>query len=95
MIPRKLLAAFLLSLSLAHPAFAQEWVSAHAIAMHGAPKHAAGFTHFDYVNPAAPKGGSLRLNITGTFDSLNPFIVKGAAAEGTTYIYESLRTDRS
>ncbi len=54
----------------------------HAIAMHGAPKHAAGFAHFDYVNPDAPKGGALRLAMTGGFDSLNSHIVMGTVAEG-------------
>ena len=40
---------------------------------------AAGFTHFPYVNPAAPKGGRLVLGTLGTFDSLNPFIIKGVS----------------
>ena len=39
---------------------AEEAYSGHAIAMHGAPKYAADFTHFDYVNPEAPKGGGNR-----------------------------------
>jgi microcin C transport system substrate-binding protein len=49
------------------------------LAIRGAPKYAANFAHFDYVNPAAPKGGTLITAIEGTFDSLNPFIVKGVA----------------
>jgi microcin C transport system substrate-binding protein len=53
---------------------------AHAIAMHGEPKYKPGFSHFDYVNPDAPKGGSLNLAATGTFDSFNPYIPKGNAA---------------
>lgn len=66
-----------------------------AIAMHGDVKYPPEFKHFDYVNPDAPKGGSLRLHAIGTFDSLNPFIVKGAPAAGLTFlgtglIYESL-----
>jgi microcin C transport system substrate-binding protein len=55
---------------------------AHAIAMLGVPKYAAGFTHFDYVNPRAPRGGTLRLHALGAFDSLNPYIVKGKPAAG-------------
>ena len=51
----------------------------YAIAMHGAPELPAGFTHFPYANPDAPKGGRLVLGLLGTFDSLNPFIVKGIA----------------
>ncbi len=53
-----------------------------AIAMLGTPKYAADFTHFDYVNPNAPKGGSLRLHAIGSFDSLNPYIIKGKPAAG-------------
>jgi peptide/nickel transport system substrate-binding protein len=65
----------------------------HGIAMHGAPKHAPGFTHFPYVNPAAPKGGRQVLGTLGTFDSLNPFIIKGVTPGNLRdYIYESLMT---
>jgi peptide/nickel transport system substrate-binding protein len=49
----------------------------HAIAMHGAPAIPADFTHLPYFNPDAPKGGRLTWGILGTFDSLNPMIVKG------------------
>lgn len=69
---------------------ASQWRSSHAIAMHGIPKHDDRFQHFAYVNADAPKGGTLRLNIVGTFDSLNPYIVKGRPAEGMTYVYETL-----
>lgn len=62
----------------------------HGIAMHGSLKYQADFDHFDYVNPAAPKGGRLREASIGTFDSLNPFIVKGTAADGTGLMYDSL-----
>jgi peptide/nickel transport system substrate-binding protein len=61
------------------------------IAMHGTPKYGEGFPHFDYVNPDAPKGGVLRLGVLGSFDSLNPFIIKGAPAAGMReYVYETL-----
>lgn len=53
---------------------------AHALAMHGTPKYAPDFTHFDYVNPNAPKGGTMRLGAEGTFDSFNPWNGKGNAA---------------
>ncbi|MBI3419891.1 MAG: ABC transporter substrate-binding protein [Proteobacteria bacterium] len=82
------LALFFILLSF--PLSAEEWISTHAIAMHGAPKYAADFKAFDYVNADAPKTGTLRLNIVGTFDSLNPFIVKGRAVEGTGYVFEPL-----
>lgn len=74
----------------AFPAHAGEWESFTAIAMHGTPKLPASFDHFPYANPTAPKGGALRLNLVGTFDSLNPYIVKGKPAEGMTYVYEPL-----
>lgn len=59
--------------------------------MHDQPKYPQGFSHFGYVNPSAPKGGTLRLAATqGTFDSLNPFIFKGQAAEGWRLVFEAL-----
>jgi peptide/nickel transport system substrate-binding protein len=61
------------------------------LAMHGEPREAEGFQHFPYVNPDAPKGGRAVFAVQGSFDSLNPLIVKGAPAEGMRdYIYESL-----
>ena len=45
--------------------------------MHGEPALPAGFSHFAYVNAAAPKGGRMVQGVLGTFDSLNPFIVRG------------------
>jgi peptide/nickel transport system substrate-binding protein len=63
----------------------------HGLAMHGPPKHPAGFSHFPYVDPHAPKGGRLVVGQLGTFDSLNPFIVKGVSAYGLRdYVFESL-----
>lgn len=55
-----------------------------------APKYAQGFTHFDFVNPNAPKGGTLRLASMGNFDSLNPFINKGVAEDNIGLIYQTL-----
>jgi peptide/nickel transport system substrate-binding protein len=63
----------------------------HGLAMHGAPKRAVGFQHFPYVNPNAPKGGRVVLGTLGTFDSLNPFIIRGVTpASVRDYVYESL-----
>ncbi len=50
------------------------------LSIYDAPKYTAGFTHFDYVNPQAPKGGSLILPEYGGFDNFNPYIFKGIAA---------------
>lgn len=59
--------------------------------MHGEPLYPARFDHFAYVNADAPKGGSLRFGAVGTFDSLNPFIVRGTAAVGLReHVFESL-----
>ncbi len=63
----------------------------HAIAMHGQPAYPAGFSHFGYARPDAPKGGAISLGVQGTFNSLNPLIVFGAAASGVRgLVYESL-----
>ncbi len=64
------------------PAAEQTIHRGHAIAMHGEPKYGPDFTHFDYVNPEAPVGGIMRLGVTGTFDSFNPYIIKGNPASG-------------
>jgi len=63
------------------PALTAEVLRAHAISMFDSetPRYPAGFRHFGYVNPDAPKGGSLRLAAQGTFDSFHPFIPKGNA----------------
>jgi peptide/nickel transport system substrate-binding protein len=50
--------------------------------MHGEPAMAAGFSHLPYANPAAPKGGRLVQGVLGSFDNLNPFIVKGLPPQG-------------
>ncbi|WP_291862018.1 extracellular solute-binding protein [Bradyrhizobium sp.] len=63
----------------------------HAIAMHGAPALPADFTHMPYANPDAPKGGRLVQGILGTFDSLNPLIVRGLAVQQVRgFVVESL-----
>jgi peptide/nickel transport system substrate-binding protein len=65
----------------------------YAIAMHGEPLLAEGFDHMPYADPQAPKGGTARLGILGSFDSLNPFIIKGVPAAGLRdFLFESLLT---
>ncbi|WP_316186954.1 extracellular solute-binding protein [Bradyrhizobium sp. SZCCHNRI2014] len=64
-----------------------------AIAMHGHPALPADFDHMAYANPDAPKGGRLVWGLLGTFDSLNPFIVRGIAVQQIrSYVVESLLT---
>src|SRR5436309_2606323 len=53
----------------------------YAIAMHGAPALPPDFSHMPYANPDAPKGGRLVQGVHGTFDSLNPLIVRGLAVQ--------------
>lgn len=64
----------------------------HGIAMHGELKYPENFSHFDYVNPDAPKGGTLRMSVVANgFDSFNPFVIRGVAAAGvSTYVYDTL-----
>jgi len=78
-----LLAALFAPLALAAPK--------HAITLYDeAPKYPANFSHFDFVNPNAPKGGRLKLASYGGFDSLNPFIPKGNVEGRIGLIYDSL-----
>ena len=53
----------------------------------------AGFPHFDYVNPNAPRGGEARFAAIGSFDTFNPFNIKGEAAAGIGQLFETLLTD--
>ncbi|MDK9697768.1 MAG: extracellular solute-binding protein [Siculibacillus sp.] len=64
----------------------------HGTSLMGTPKYPPGFPHFDYVNPKAPKGGTLRMSETGTFDSFNPILPKGNVAGGIGMIHEQLMT---
>lgn len=86
----KLLLTASAALLFSFPVLAQDITPVHGMALHGAPKYAADFQHLDYVNPDAPKGGTIRLGVVGSFDSLNGFIVKGLAAAGIDTIYETL-----
>jgi len=70
---------------------AQEGVKLHALTLGDAPKYGPDFKRLDYVNPDAPKGGTINTGATGTFDSFNPFIVKGTPA-GTGGLYDTLTT---
>jgi peptide/nickel transport system substrate-binding protein len=71
-----------LALALAFGASGAVAQPTYGIAMHGSPALPADYRHFPYVNPEAPKGGSITYGVTGSFDSINPFIVKGASARG-------------
>jgi len=73
---------------------------AGGIALFGDLKYKPGFTHFDYVNPDAPKGGAVKFasypgNGTSTFDTLNPFALKGVKAEGLGFLFDTLMVGSS
>lgn len=62
----------------------------HALSLLGEPKFGPDFKHFDWVNPSAPKGGTVRLWALGAFDSLNPYTIKGSPAAAIGLIYDAL-----
>jgi microcin C transport system substrate-binding protein len=74
------------------PARADEKLWRHGLSLFGSLKYPAGFKHFDYVNPDAPKGGTVREVAIGTFDNFNEVAagVKGSLASGLNYIYDTL-----
>ena len=74
----------LLAGSVAHAA------PSEGMSLFGDLKYAPGFTHFDYVNPQAPKGGTIRYSAIGTYDTLNPFVIKGVPAAGIGMIFDTL-----
>ena len=87
----RVVALLLLSLS---PLFAQaEKINeSDSFAQPGTAKYASGFTHFDYTNPDAPKGGSVTLAAIGTYDNFNRFALRGSPGIGTDTLYDRLFT---
>ena len=69
--------------------------NSHAIAMHGEPKYKENFTNLDYVDLSAIKGGSIVRSAIGTYDSFNPFILKGTSPAGLGTMFETLTTGSS
>lgn len=65
-------------------------ITSHGISIFGDLKYPADFSHFDYVNPQAPKGGEMSTWSFGTFDSLSPYILKGNAATGSGVFFDTL-----
>ncbi|MGC3874333.1 extracellular solute-binding protein [Halomonas sp. GXIMD04776] len=88
---KAILAAAVLSFSgFAFAATADKVPTVQGLAMYDEPALPDDFTHFSYVNPDAPKGGELNRATIGSFDSTNPFIVKGTPASGLAQIYDTL-----
>ncbi len=74
-------------------AWAQYGEPVHGFAVHGEPRYGADFRHFDYVNPRAPKGGEVKFAAIGSFDTFNPFVIKGQPATGIGFVFETLMTN--
>ena len=88
---KTILFALVLSLLVvAMPLADQPNYKGHAISMYGDLKYGPDFKHFDYANPNAPKGGTVKMSAGGTYDCLNQFILKGVSAYGLGLIYDSL-----
>jgi ABC-type oligopeptide transport system substrate-binding subunit len=87
---KKLLFSFVILAGLALANQSACAAESFGLAMHGTPKYKAADTHLSYANPDAPKGGTFRQQAIGTFDSLNPFAIKGKAAEGLELTYDRL-----
>ncbi len=68
----------------------EEIITSHGYSFYGDLKYPADYTHFDYVNPDAPKGGEISFAASGTFDSMNPYSRKGRAGRLSWMMYESL-----
>jgi len=81
-------ALFLFTVLLSLPAQA-EIIKSSSIAMHGAAKYADNFSNLEYTNPNAPIGDTLKEQAIGSFDSLNPFIIKGSPAAGLRFLGQS------
>ena len=67
-------------------------IVSHALSLHARPKYPPGFRHFDYVNPDAPRGGTLRMSSIGTYDNFNLYAQRGLAADGSAGFYDTLMT---
>ena len=66
---------------------------ARGVAMHGYPKYGWNYKHFDYVNPDAPKGGTLKMSAFGGFDTFNPYTVRGIPAAGAGLPFDTLMVE--
>ncbi len=85
-------AACAASLLAAGAAWADGAKPSHGISVFGDLKYPPGFKHFDYVNPDAPKGGAITVWGLDTFETLNPFILKGRKEEWNSLIFDTLMT---
>ncbi len=89
---RVAVSAFVACLIAAGPAWADPQ---YGFALFGDLKYPPGFTHFDYANPDAPKGGAVKFAAIGTYDTFNPFALKGVKADGIGYLFDTLMATSS
>ncbi len=95
MIGKNIVHLTLVLLGLAAPFQSLAIEPVHGLAMHGDLKYAPDFKHFAYANPDATKGGNIRLSALGSFDSLNPFILKGRDASSLGLVFDTLTENSS
>jgi len=69
---------------------AAQAAATHGMSLFGDLKYGPDFKHFDYVNPDAPKGGTMHYSAIGTFDTLNPFVIKGIPVAGIGGLFDTL-----
>ena len=86
----KSVSSLLVAMVIAGSVSASEVIESRSLVGFGAAKYPADFTHFDYVNPDAPKGGQVTYAQVGTFDSFNRFASRGVSAAGSEAIYDTL-----
>ncbi len=88
----KTAATAILLLGLSFPATAEDvkTIKSHGLSLAGPLKYGPDYTHLEYANPDAPKGGSIRLSAEGGFDNLNPYIARGQSASGVGLTFETL-----
>jgi microcin C transport system substrate-binding protein len=89
---RNIKAAAIAVLLLVAAVGAAKAVVTYGMSLYGDFKYQPGFSHFDYANPDAPKGGTMRMSSIGTFDTLNPFVIKGVPAAGIGQLFDTLMT---
>ena len=62
----------------------------YGVSLFGELKYGPDFKNFDYINPNAPKGGTMKFSAIGTYDTFNPYVVKGLPAAGIGGIFDTL-----
>lgn len=91
----RLAAALLLTVVTTLPFATAAGPASHALSLYGDVKYGPDFTHFDYVNPDAPIGGTFKAATIGTYDTFNGYVIKGTPAAGLGLIYEPLMSGSS